>query len=130
MTVVVIKRAILQSRADYTKMEQELVTLNGTIESIVYRNENNGWTVFELACDDELFTVVGTVFQIVVGEELRAVGEWVNHPSYGRQLRALNFERQLPATTAAILKYLSSGAIKGIGPVSYTHLTLPTIYSV
>jgi exodeoxyribonuclease V alpha subunit len=116
VTVVVIKRAILQSRADYTKMEQELVTLNGTIESIVYRNENNGWTVFELACDDELFTVVGTVFQIAVGEELRAVGEWVNHPSYGKQLRALNFERQLPATTAAILKYLSSGAIKGIGP--------------
>lgn len=97
-------------------MEDELLTLNGTIESIVFRNENNGWTVFEMDCGDELVTVVGTILQISVGEELKVMGEWVNHPSYGRQFKACTYERCLPATTSAILKYLSSGAIKGIGP--------------
>ena len=94
---------------------EELINLKGVVESVVYRNEANGWTVLEMNCDDELTVVVGTVFQIQPGEELKVMGQWVNHPNYGRQFKAQTFERALPATTADILKYLSSGAVKGIG---------------
>lgn len=97
-------------------MDQELVTLDGKIESVIFRNESNGWAVLEMDCNDELMTVVGKIFQVSEGEELKVMGEWVNHPSYGRQLRAVSFERKIPATASAILKYLSSGAVKGIGP--------------
>ena len=97
-------------------MEQDVVTLSGTIESVIFRNESNGWCVFEMSCDDELVTVVGTFFQIQSGEEIRVMGEWVNHPSYGRQFKARTFERCVPATAAAMLKYMASGAIKGVGP--------------
>ncbi len=94
-------------------MEQELVTINGTVGSVIFRNEKNGWTVFELETDDELVTVVGTVFQIRGGEEVKVMGEWVSHPTYGRQLKAHSCERSLPATTEDIQRYLSSGAVKG-----------------
>ena len=76
------------------------------------------------------------------GEELQIIGTWVNHPTFGDQFKVETFERSKPATSGAILKYLSSGAIKGVGaataakivemfgeqtldiiePVSYTHL--------
>jgi exodeoxyribonuclease V alpha subunit len=108
----------LRNKSWFKNMEQEFVTLSGVVETVVYRNENNGWTVFEMDCGDELFTVVGTVFQIQSGEELKVMGQWVNHPNYGRQFKAESFERSLPTTSAAILKYLSSGAVKGIGPAT------------
>jgi exodeoxyribonuclease V alpha subunit len=96
-------------------MEEEYVSLAGTIENIIYRNNDNGWTVIELNCEDELITVVGSISQVSAGDELKVQGEWVTHSSYGKQFKANYFERCLPATTAAITKYLSSGAIKGIG---------------
>jgi exodeoxyribonuclease V alpha subunit len=96
-------------------MEQEYVSLSGIIENIIYRNNDNGWTVIELNCVDELVTVVGFIFQVSSGDELKVQGEWVTHSSYGKQFKANSFERCLPATNIAILKYLSSGAIKGIG---------------
>ncbi|MDR3643998.1 MAG: ATP-dependent RecD-like DNA helicase, partial [Clostridia bacterium] len=95
-------------------MDQEIITLSGTIESVVFRNEGNGWTVLEMDCEGELVTVVGPVFQVCAGDGVRVTGAWVNHPSYGRQFKAESMERSLPATADAILKYLSSGAIKGI----------------
>lgn len=95
----------------------ELQTLRGTVESVVFRNEENGWTVFELDCGDELVTVVGTVPPMAQGETFTVKGEWGEHPSYGRQFRAQIFEQELPATADAMLKYLASGAVKGIGPV-------------
>lgn len=99
-------------------MEQEPVTLSGTVENIVFRNDNNGWTVFELDSGDELVTAVGLLFQVAPGDEIRVRGEWVNHPSYGRQLKVDSYEKSMPATETAILKYLSSGTIKGIGPAT------------
>lgn len=95
----------------------ELETLRGTVESVVFRNMENGWTVFEMDCDGILHTVVGHVYEVAEGENLTVRGEWGKHPSYGRQFKAESFERELPATSAAMLRYLSSGAVKGIGAV-------------
>ncbi|MFT9076725.1 ATP-dependent RecD-like DNA helicase [Ethanoligenens sp.] len=94
--------------------EQE--TLRGTVESVVFRNRENGWTVFEMACGETLCTVVGHVFEVAEGETLTVKGEWGKHPSYGKQFKAESFEREMPATSAAMLRYLSSGAVRGIGP--------------
>ncbi len=103
-------------------MEQELAALSGTVENIVFRNDENGWTVFELDSGDELVTAVGLLFQVSAGDGIKIVGEWVNHPSYGRQFKVQSYEKNMPATEAAMLKYLSSGAVKGIGPSTAQHI--------
>ena len=95
---------------------QEPITLGGTIESVVFQNGKNGWSVLEMSCGDELVTVVGHFPEIHAGDEIRVIGVWVSHPSYGRQFKAESYEPAVPTTQAAILKYLSSGAVKGIGP--------------
>ena len=97
-------------------IEQELITISGTVESVIFHNAENGWTVLEMDCDGELETVVGVSADVQSGEELKVMGRWVNHPNYGRQFKGESFERALPATAAAILRYLSGGAVKGIGP--------------
>lgn len=99
-------------------MEKELAKLCGTVENIVFCNKNNGWTVFELDCGDELVTAVGNVLQISPGDEIKLAGQWVTHPNYGRQFKVESFEKSMPATVDAMLKYLSSGAVKGIGPTT------------
>ena len=95
--------------------EQQLLELDGSVEQIIYRNEKNEYTILELNTGEELVTVVGVMPWVSCGEELRVFGGWVNHPSFGQQFKAEAFERSKPATAAAMLKYLSSGAIKGIG---------------
>ncbi len=95
-----------------------LSELEGTVEHIVFQNEDNGYTVCELALSDEdLVTAVGQMPFLGVGESIRALGTWTTHPSFGRQFKVEYFEKQLPATESAIKKYLASGAVKGIGVV-------------
>ena len=65
----------------------------------------------------DLLTVVGELYGIAEGEEVKLSGYFTSHPQYGHQFKALTCERNLPATANAILKYLSSGALKGVGPV-------------
>lgn len=96
---------------------KQLEKLEGTVEHIVYRKEDSGFTVLELAAEDELVTVVGEMVSVGEGEELSLLGSYSNHPSYGVQFRAEVCERRLPVTANAILKYLSSGAVRGVGPV-------------
>ena len=96
--------------------KKTLLELTGSVERIVFRNDQNGYTVLELAAQGELVTVVGTMPYVSVGEELKLLGTFKVHPSFGDQFSAEACERSMPTTTAAILKYLSSGAIKGIGP--------------
>ncbi|MBE6824787.1 MAG: ATP-dependent RecD-like DNA helicase [Ruminococcaceae bacterium] len=100
----------------------ELYELSGQVESIVYRNEDNGYTVIELAGDDEMITAVGTMPLISVGEHVKLYGTYKNHPSYGQQFSATACERSMPENLDGILKYLSSGAIKGIGPATAQRL--------
>lgn len=90
--------------------------LSGTVEHIVFCNEENGWTVLELDTGDALQTVVGTFPTVQVGEQLRLQGDYVEHPSFGRQFKATACESSLPTDATAILRYLASGAVRGIGP--------------
>ncbi|HIU35957.1 MAG TPA: ATP-dependent RecD-like DNA helicase [Candidatus Fimenecus excrementigallinarum] len=98
--------------------EQGAARLDGTVEDIRFRNEQNGYTVLEIGCDDELVTAVGTFSDISVGETVRLSGEWVFHPTFGRQFKVAAFERELPATTEQLYNYLAAGAVKGIGPAT------------
>ena len=95
--------------------EEKLTELVGTVEEIVFRNEETGFTVLELSDGVQLHTVVGEIPGIDLGEEVRVTGSFVMHPSYGAQFKGVMFQRQLPSSSAAIYKYLSSGAIKGVG---------------
>ena len=99
-------------------MDNGQTTLSGTVDNITYRNDENGYCVFDLETESELVTVVGYIPQLCAGETITVKGEFTVHPSYGEQFRADLFERSAPATEGAILRYLSSGAIKGIGPVT------------
>ncbi len=93
--------------------------LSGTVERIVFRNPDNGWTVLDLVSAEEtLEKVVGTFADVHVGEELFMNGEWVEHPQFGRQFRMESHSSRLPTDVMAILRYLSSGAVRGIGPAT------------
>nr|MCR4924934.1 ATP-dependent RecD-like DNA helicase [Clostridiales bacterium] len=98
--------------------EKQLEQLSGTVEEITFRKVENGFTVLDLNSDGELVTVVGVLPDVSAGEELRLMGEWGFHQVFGRQFKAELCERFLPANSASMLKYLSSGAVKGIGPAT------------
>src|SRR5579872_2233241 len=98
-------------------------TLEGSVENIVFRNEDNHYTVARFRPNDsgrlfrdDLMTIVGTLPGIHVGELLSVDGEWEHDPKYGRQLHVTSFVQRLPASKEGMMRYLSSGLIKGIGP--------------
>ncbi|MDH7487267.1 MAG: ATP-dependent RecD-like DNA helicase [Anaerolineae bacterium] len=95
-------------------------TLKGIIERITFHSEEDGYTVAQLTPEGKEYTVpvVGNMLGINVGESVELSGEWTTHPQYGRQFRVESFRTVLPATIAGIRKYLGSGLIKGIGPVT------------
>ena len=100
-----------------------MLKLEGSVESIVFRNEDNHYTVARFRPTDsgrlfrdDLTTIVGALPGIHVGELLSVEGEWEKDPKYGRQLRVISFTQRLPASVEGITRYLSSGLIKGIGP--------------
>ncbi len=95
---------------------KQLLELTGEIEDIIFRNDANGYTVMEILSGDENITAVGIVASINIGEEVKLIGNYKKHPTYGEQFTFEVCERTVPSTSAAILKYLSSRAIKGIGP--------------
>ncbi len=90
-------------------------TLEGLVSNIIYRNEGNGYTVFELASGEEETTCVGYFEALHIGETVELYGKYTDHPSYGSQFRAERYEIRIPRDAAAIERYLASGAIKGIG---------------
>lgn len=94
----------------------ERYRLEGGVETVIFHSDQSGFTVLELSTDSELVTVVGEFADIAVGETLIVEGVYATHPKYGLQLKVDKYERLLPATAAAIASYLSSGAVKGIGP--------------
>ncbi len=96
--------------------EQEILT--GTIEKITYKSPSGDFTVAELNDGDSIMTVVGSLCGAGVGETVRLSGYYDDHPTFGIQFRAETCERCMPNTAASILKYLSSGGIKGIGPAT------------
>lgn len=97
-------------------MEDELV-LEGTVEDVIFHNDDNGYAVFDFKSDDgDEIICVGTVPQIRRGDMLKLTGGMVIHPTYGLQFKVEFYERVVPTTAVAIEKYLSSGIVKGIGP--------------
>ncbi len=93
--------------------------LEGTVERITFQNEENGYTVARLQPKGKSYeiTVVGNLAGVHVGELLHLRGMWTTHPEYGRQFEVHSYTVRLPATVEGLRKYLSSGLIKGIGPV-------------
>lgn len=97
-------------------------SLGGTVETVIYKNKNTGFCVFDLAVKGELVTVVGELPELCEGEQVTVWGEFVTHKNFGRQFKAVAAERVLPRTATAIQKYLESGAIEGVGKVTAQRL--------
>ena len=130
--------------------------LKGEVKRITFSSPETGFTVAEVRVEGELLpiTIVGNLGNVFPGQVLHMEGMWELHPRFGKRFKVHVYSRILPQTKKAIEKYLGSGLINGIGPVlaerivkkfgedtlkvidespntvSYTHLTLPTIYSV
>jgi exodeoxyribonuclease V alpha subunit len=96
-----------------------LTELKGQIERITYYNEESGYTIAKMRVPgrSDLVTVVGNLPGMSAGEVLKLQGQWQTHPRYGEQFKFQAYESVIPATVAGIERYLSSGLIKGIGPV-------------
>ncbi len=90
--------------------------LTGSVEGIIYRNEENGYTVFVLSMENDIETVTGTFPLLREGDFITVRGEIVDHQVYGRQLKATSYEVATPKTCEEIEAYLASGIIRGIGP--------------
>ena len=102
--------------------EKALEKISGTVEEITFRNEQSGFTVLELDADDDLVIAVGVLPPLNSGEEVHMYGHWTTHPKFGRQFAAESCESKMPSGASAILRYLSSGAVKGIGPSTATKI--------
>lgn len=92
------------------------VELSGSVEDVIYKNADNGYTVINLGCDEGLIAVVGNLGDVNEGERLSLRGGWITSPKYGRQFKAAMCERSMPETESEISAYLGSGIIKGLGP--------------
>lgn len=99
--------------------EKELYEISGTIDSVIYKNEENGYTVLRLRDGNgESVTVTGTFPYAASGESMIVSGEWMTHSVHGRQFKAEFAQRLLPTNAAAIYEFLAGGAVKGIGPAT------------
>lgn len=99
------------------EVNKKLVTIEGAVDSVMFKNENNGYIVLVLDSGGEPITVVGELGDIEEGEELRLTGQYQSHPKFGMQFRAELCERSMPTTAVQIQRYLASGVISGLGPV-------------
>ena len=102
----------MQENIDFTDGGE----ITGLVERITFRNEQNGYTVAAVKYDGEEITVVGSLPFLNEGESASFRGTFILHPTYGRQFKAESFERKPPQDAASILRYLSTGVIKGVGP--------------
>ncbi len=89
--------------------------ITGTIEEIIYYNDDNGYTVGLLETKDDFVTFTGVFSHPTQGETMTLTGKWTHHKRYGKQFQAEHFDVILPNTLEGIVKYLSSGLIKGVG---------------
>lgn len=95
----------------------------GVVESVIFKNADNGYIVFELDSQGSPIVVVGNLGDIVPGEKLTLFGEYISSPKYGEQFKAATCERTLPDTPEEIAKYLGSGIIPGIGVKTAVKIT-------
>lgn len=96
---------------------KDKIELSGNVKSIVFRSQQNGYTVFKIKIENEdEVTCTGYFADINESEFVSLTGNFVMHPTYGQQFKVLSIEKKMPVTSSNIEKYLSSGIIKGIGP--------------
>ncbi len=95
----------------------------GTVTEIIYQNPDNSYTVCEIESEEEgIFTATGYMPYLSVGETVALYGKWVEHTDYGEQFKTENYETLLPTDEDAILKYLSSGIVSGVGAATAKNL--------
>ena len=99
-----------------SQKECDLETLQAIVSGVIFRNEDNNYTVMEVDSKGDKFTVVGCLPSLSPGETVMLAGEWDEHPMYGRQLRVSRCDIQMPTTLSGVERYLASGLIRGIGP--------------
>lgn len=93
--------------------------IRGTVKNIIYRNAENGYSVLEMVDDAEhTFTAVGEIPLATIGERIEVRGAWTEHPAYGRQLRVREYHTLAPANVTALINYLGSGLISGVGEIT------------
>ena len=99
--------------------ENELIELAGSVQSVIYKNEENGYTVLRLVDQNgEVITVVGCFPYASAGESMIVSGTWTTHNVHGKQFKAEFAQRLLPTSASAIYNYLAGGAVRGIGPAT------------
>ena len=96
-------------------MDPQLEELCGVVEDVTYRREDTGFTVMDIFADDEYVTVVGVLPELSEGESVHLRGTWGYHATFGKQFKAQLCERSMPSSSADLLRYLSSGAVRGLG---------------
>ena len=93
--------------------------ISGVVENVVYRNENNEYTVFEIVDEENrLITAVGIIPMVSEGETVVLEGQWTYHKEFGKQFSFVSYEKSLPKEIDGIIQYLSSKTIKGVGPIT------------
>ena len=92
-----------------------MIMIDGVVESIIYENPENGYTVCDVASAGQLITMTGYMPNLCEGERIMAHGDWVVHMEYGDQFKVEYYERHMPSSETEIEKYLASGLLPGIG---------------
>ncbi len=113
------------SRSILDPSTQNLVKLSGVVERVTYHNVENGWSVLKVAPFAEpgkLATVVLHQAKVFAGSSMEFWGHWAHHPKHGDQFKAVQAIEKKPASSAALEKYLGSGLIKGVGPVTASRI--------
>lgn len=92
--------------------------IDGVVEEIIFENDDTGYRVFTVNCEGILYTVVATCPPVYAGETVTASGEWKEHSAYGRQFVCTEIEKTFPSELSGMLRFLASGAVKGMGPAT------------
>ena len=99
------------------KTDESRDSVSGIVDYIRFQNEENGHAVFDIDVNDTyLVTAVGKVPYLDIGDKITVYGKWTMHPVYGKQFQIEAYEKGLPDDPKSMELYLSSGAVKGIGP--------------
>lgn len=112
--------------SDARVLQPPLEHLQGIVERVTYHADDSGYTVARLkaAGTRDLITIVGRFPTIHAGQTLRLAGHYRDHPKYGQQFQMVRAQETKPATLTGLEKYLGSGLIKGIGPVTAKRMVL------
>lgn len=117
-------RQKIRSNRTTDQASGEASQVSGSVETIIFRNEATGYCVLAVRPDHEnqIFTLVGNCSAVWVGEEIKARGNWITHAKHGRQFQAEGILCRTPTSTDGILRYLSSGLVRGLGKVNAQRL--------